>query len=254
MRERVRMTDTTPLVDKSSPGALPFFAPASCGPYSRGFVQPINCPQCGAPANVQPGQALYECPYCKRTFQTAQMFGPPAPMANPMPPPPQVQQIVIIAPGAHYPDDSTPFVPAPRGSSFAGWGVMIFILVLVLGVAGGVRFLSASGSGSSLLSGLVWNGKETLVCGGNDQITISGVNANVSGTAIEAGGNCHVKIVDSTIKAGTVVDAAGNADVTFQGGSIEGTTAVDASGNAHVRFNGTKVTGSKKKSGNAKVD
>lgn len=85
-------------------------------------------------------------------------------------------------------------------------------------------------------------------------VTVTGVQATLTGTAIEAGGNCHVTIVDSTIKAGTVVAAAGNADVTFQGGSIEGTTAVDASGNAHVRFDGTKVTGPKRKSGNARVD
>ena len=214
-------------------------------------MQPINCPQCGAPANVQPGQALYECPYCKRTFQTAQMFGAPPPVANPMPPP-QVQQIVIIAPGAHY-RDSAPVSSPHRGGSGFVWGSGIGIMLLVLAIAGGVRFLTSS-SGSALFSGLVWDGKETLVCGGNDQITVSGVNANLTGTAIEAGGNCHVKIIDSTLKAGTVVDAAGNADVTFQGGSIEGTTAVEASGNAHVRFNGTKVTGSKKKSGNAKVD
>ena len=220
-------------------------------------MQPINCPQCGAPANVPAGQATYECPYCKRTFQTAQMFGPPPPMANPMPQAPvfppkqQVQHVVIVAPG-----DS---VPQPRrGSSGSGWGVMIGIAVVVVAFAGGVRYLSASasgGAGSALLSGLVWDGKDTLVCGGNDQVTVSGVHATLTGTAIEAGGNCHVKIIDSTIKAGTVVEAGGNADVTFQGGSLEGTTAaVDASGNAHVRFNGTKVTGAKKKSGNAKVD
>jgi len=216
-------------------------------------VTPINCPQCGAPANVQPGQALYECPYCKRTFQTAQMFGAPAPMANPMPPPPQVQQIVIIAPGAHYPDDSAPFAPAPRGGSAFGWGLGFGLMVFIVGIVVAARFLT-TGSGLALLSGFAWDGKETLVCGGNDQITVTGINANLTGTAIEAGGNCHVKVIDSTLKAGTVVEAAGNADVTFQGGSIEGTTAVDASGNAHVRFNGTKVTGPKKKSGNAKVD
>jgi len=224
-------------------------------------VQPSQCPQCGAPATVQPGQATYECPYCKRTFQTAQMFGTPPPMANPMPqapafPPKQQQQhIVIVAPGGQYsPGDS---VPQPRSGGSSGWGVMIGIAVLVLGVAGAIRFISHSasgGAGAALFSGLMWDGKDTLVCGGNDEITVTGVNANLTGTAIEAGGNCHVKIIDSTIKAGTVVDAAGNADVSFQGGSIDGTTAVDASGNAHVRFNNTKVTGPKKKSGNAKVD
>jgi hypothetical protein len=168
-------------------------------------------------------------------------------------PPPQVQQIVIIAPGAHYGDDPAPYSSPPRGSGAFGWGLGIGLLVFILAIGGATRFL-LTGSGASLLSGLVWDGKDTLVCGGNDSITVTGVNATLSGTAIEAGGNCHVKVIDSTLKAGTVVDAAGNADVSFQGGSIEGTTAVDASGNAHVRFNGTKVTGPKRKSGNAKVD
>lgn len=127
-----------------------------------------------------------------------------------------------------------------------------FIVVVIALVVGGLKFWW-TGSFDAF-GGWTWDGKEPLECAGNDEITVKGVNVNLPGTAIIASGNCHVKIIDSTIKADTVVEAGGNAEVTFQNGSVDGKVATDASGNSRVRFNGTKVTGEKKRSGNAKVD
>ncbi|CAN5422125.1 hypothetical protein BH09MYX1_BH09MYX1_18600 [soil metagenome] len=213
----------------------------------------MNCPQCGAPANITPGVSTYECPFCKRSFNTLpQQAAPPPSALPPGYPPPQPPHIVVIAPPSGYGPTPPALRVRPSGGGF-GWVVPFLVIGVIAAVVGGMKFWWI-GSGDLFGGGWSWDGKEPLECGGNDQLTVKGVNANLPGTAIIAGGNCHVKIVDSTIKADTVVEATGNAEVTFQNGTVDGKVAADASGNARVRFNGTKVTGEKKRSGNAKVD
>jgi hypothetical protein len=222
----------------------------------------MNCPHCGAPANPPPGVPTYECSYCKRTFNTLPAAPTPPPSALPPgypgapppygAPPPAYgappPQIVVIAPGG----SSTP-LRVRTGGGGAGWMIPFFAVFVIALVVGALRFWW-TGSLDGLHGGWSWDGKEPLECTGNDDLEVKGVNATLSGTAIIASGNCHVKIVDSNIKADTIVEAAGNAQVTFQNGSVDGKVATDASGNARVRFNGTKVTGEKRHSGNAKVD
>lgn len=139
-------------------------------------------------------------------------------------------------------------------SSGLAWVIPFFVIGGIIAVLGvGIRYWISTGGWTAYDAS--WSGKEPFECGGNDQVELHGVNADLPGmTAIIADGNCHLKLVDSNIKADTVVEAGGNAEVTFQGGSVNGKTAADASGNARVRFNGTKVTGEKKKSANGKVD
>ncbi len=218
----------------------------------------MNCPHCGAPANVTPGVPTYECPFCKRSFNTMAAQAPPSATPPPGYPPsalppgyPQPQapppHIVVIAPGGY----DGPSSVRPSSGGF-GWMIPFGIVVVIALVVGGLKFWWTGTFDA--FGGWTWDGKEPLECAGNDEVTVKGVNVNLPGTAIIASGNCHLKIVDSTIKADTVVEAGGNAEVTFQNGSVDGKVATDASGNSRVRFNGTKVTGEKKRSGNAKVD
>ena len=95
-----------------------------------------------------------------------------------------------------------------------------------------------------------------LVCGGNDNISVSGVTANFNaGSAIHAGANCHVRCTDCTLSAPVAIEAGGNAEVVIINGSVKGTTLLaDASGNAHVTVTGNvTVAGASKQSGNAAV-
>ncbi len=140
------------------------------------------------------------------------------------------------------------------------------LLVVGLGIAGlGIYIwygakagMSAGGSSSRSAGGTTvsrWDGKAPFSCGGNDAITITGVKANLSSTAISAGGNCALTLVGCDITAPVAIDAVGNAAVTVTGGSLNGSTnAVKASGNAVVNIAGTTVTGKTQASGSAKIN
>ncbi len=144
-----------------------------------------------------------------------------------------------------------------------GWiigAVIIGILVLGgIGLAGYIYFAAKSGAaagGGGVATGAAasWDGKSTLLCGGNDVISLTGVKANVSGTAIKASGNCQLSMTGVDITAGTGIEASANAKVTMIGGSIKATTSsVVASASAKVECTGTTVTGKSKTSGAAKV-
>ncbi|MCA9589795.1 MAG: hypothetical protein KC657_31040, partial [Myxococcales bacterium] len=91
-------------------------------------------------------------------------------------------------------------------------------------------------------------------CKGNDKVTLSGVTATVSDTAIRAGGNCQLTLVNVKLTAPVGIEAAANAKVTMTGGSITASTnSVVASAAANVTLTGTQVTGKSKKSGAAKI-
>jgi hypothetical protein len=194
-------------------------------------VKALNCPQCGAPAKVEETtQPIYTCPYCNRSFET----GAEPEVDEPIP------QIIIVAPRER----------PPRSSSLMGTAITGFVVVTILGsVAWGLR------SSGLQLPGLPgWDGKSALECSGNESITVTGLTATLPGTAIIASGNCHVKLVDSHIKADTVIESGGNAEIRIENGSIEGEVAIDASGNSTVRIAGAKVTGKRKHRANARID
>ncbi len=99
-----------------------------------------------------------------------------------------------------------------------------------------------------------WDGKSTFECKANDAVTLSGITANVSGTAIKASGNCQLTLVNVNLTAPVAIDAGGAAKITMTGGSITATTnAVVAAGAAKVDLVGTKVAGKSKKSGAANI-
>ncbi len=100
----------------------------------------------------------------------------------------------------------------------------------------------------------VWDGKSTFECKANDAVTLNGITANVSGTAIKASGNCQLTLVNVNLTAPIAIDAGASAKVTMTGGSITASTnAVVAGGAAKVDLVGTKVSGKSKKSGAATI-
>jgi len=151
------------------------------------------------------------------------------------------------------------FLKDKASSMIWGWvigAVIIGILVLGgIGLAGYIYFAAKSGSaGVSTGAATKWDGKSTLECSGNDVISLVGVKANVSGTAIKASGNCDLTLTGVDITAATGIEASANAKVKMTGGSIKATTnSVVASAAAKVDCTGTTVTGKSKASGAAKV-
>ena len=209
-------------------------------------MQAMTCPQCGAPAQVAPGQSTYECPYCHRQFATNVRE----------PPQPQAHTFIIVQGRDDDGDDDEhhrPFVhAAPSGMSWLRW-VAIAVLVSALGGGGVLAWFSKH---SAIASALVWDGTAPFRCDGNEQVSVTGVNAQLSaGTAITVEGNCHFTCTDCTIKAPTAIETSSNGSVTIVNGSVIGTdTMVDATGNSRVTISGNvTASGEVKKSTNAKV-
>lgn len=100
-----------------------------------------------------------------------------------------------------------------------------------------------------------WDGKSELSCGGSDEITIEKVHAKLDkGTAITAGANCKLTLIDVEIDAPIAIQAGGSAKITIKGGSLTGKeAAIKALGNADVTLDGTQVTGKKEALGAAKI-
>ena len=142
------------------------------------------------------------------------------------------------------------------------WGWIIGAVIIGLMVLGGIGlgiyiYLQAKNPGGGAKAGgaaAQWDGKSTLDCKGNDVMTLVGVKANVSGTAIKASGNCQLTMTGVDITASVGIEASASAKVTMTGGSITATTnSVVASAAAKVDCVGTKVTGKSKVSNAAKI-
>ena len=115
------------------------------------------------------------------------------------------------------------------------------------GGAGGVGKVAVAAS---------WDGASPFTCGANDNVTISGVTANLPGkTAIKAGGNCRLTLSDVDASGAVALDVGGNAVVTISGGRLAGTDqAVKVSANGSATGSGVKVEGNVKKTGGGTVN
>ncbi len=142
-----------------------------------------------------------------------------------------------------------------------GWiiGAVIIGIMVLTGIGFGIYiYLEAknpsTGSGVKTGAAAQWDGKSTFECKGNDVVALTGVKANVSGTAIKASANCQLSLTGVDITAGVGIEASASAKVTMTGGSINATTnSVVATAAAKVDCVGTKVTGKSKASGAAKI-
>ncbi len=129
--------------------------------------------------------------------------------------------------------------------------VIVGIVLIGLAILAWYIYAQASDptSGTKAATGaaetVTWDGKSTYSCGGSKHVKIEGVTAELSsGTAVNAGGGCHVELVNVNITAPTALSAGANAKITVTGGSITGKQfAAKALGNAQITFSGTKVEG-----------
>jgi hypothetical protein len=115
---------------------------------------------------------------------------------------------------------------------------------IILGAVGVV--IAVIGVAVAVISGVFssWNGKEPLVCSGNDRVVVDHVTAKFSkGTAIDASGNCWVVCKDCQLSAPTVIISRENASVHLDHGSADGTVFDEARDNADVSIDHTRVTG-----------
>ena len=153
------------------------------------------------------------------------------------------------------------YLKAEASSMIWGWIIgAVIIGILVIGGLGFGAYLyfqvksDSAGGGVASAKAAQWDGKSTFECKGNDVIALTGVKANVSGTAIKASANCQLTLTGVDITAGTGIDASGGAKVTMTGGSIKATTnSVVAANAAKVDCVGTTVTGKSTASNAAKI-
>jgi hypothetical protein len=145
-----------------------------------------------------------------------------------------------------------------------GWIIGAIVLVVLVLVGGGIgiwvwmqaRQMNASGASASAAPTTAnWNGTSPFECGGVDVVKIQKVTANLpNGTAIRAGGNCQLTLVDVDVTAQLPIDATGNAKVTVTGGRLKGAPdAIVAGANASVSVAGTTISGKARASGNGKI-
>lgn len=134
------------------------------------------------------------------------------------------------------------------------FGLFAGIVVLVGGYVGWA-VVSGGGPSAADEAAAAWDGKTPFVCPPNGSLTLSGVTADLSGTAITAGGNCQLTLEGVNLTADVGISAGGNAKVTVIGGSVKGRQqAISAMGNALVTVDGAHIDGAVEKLGGAKVN
>ena len=126
--------------------------------------------------------------------------------------------------------------------------VRVTVLVAVLGgvVPALVGVVAATGGAASLggLLGPSWDGTSSFSCGGNDVVRIENVTARLTaGSAVQAGVNCKLELVNVDIEAPVGIEAGGNARVTLTKSRIVATRAgIEAGVNAQVTARESTIT------------
>ncbi|MBK8261246.1 MAG: hypothetical protein IPK80_07870 [Nannocystis sp.] len=102
----------------------------------------------------------------------------------------------------------------------------------------------------------VWTTEQCLGNGGTTSTFQNYTFEIESGPALDVAGNCHVVLIDCTIRAPMGIRAREDAVVTMRGGSLTATSgpAVSAAGRARVSFTGTQVSGEIQIADAARVD
>jgi hypothetical protein len=135
--------------------------------------------------------------------------------------------------------------------------VVVGFVVVLLGAIGLYAYSEVTGGSAPTGAGkaATWDGTSTFSCGGNDNVKLTGVKANLpASTAIKAAGNCKLDLVGVDITAKNGIEALANAKVTVTGGSVNATDkAASALGSASITFSGTTVSGKKQALGTATI-
>ena len=190
----------------------------------------IECQNCGAPLDVKVRDKIVSCRYCKRqnrvnqtrtiAQQTPQGWQPPQRWV-----PPQH----FPAPSVEIQFDSSGVARGARTGCIAGLaGIIVLIgasVAMFVMMADGSGASSGGLSGLSKLTGVAgWDGKSTLRCGTNESLTIENKIANVpDGPVVEAGTNCKLTIINSTLNGQTGVAGDMNLTVTMKRSTIQAT-------------------------------
>lgn len=107
--------------------------------------------------------------------------------------------------------------------------------------------------------GVVWDDETTWTCTGTESRTLEGVTKDFTTPdliAVEAGGQCQLRIVDCDLTADFPVKVFGNAVVTVVGGRIEGRKqSLQAMGNGRIVIDGATIEGPEPGTmGNGKIE
>lgn len=227
----------------------------------------VECSNCGAPLDVKEGANKTKCNYCQhsnvvqrtRTIAVVTPAGWEAPK--------------VWTPPAHVAAQSKQLAYKAGGAIASFTLIMILLPIVLTCLIGGVVSVimwqvsntvdDAIGQATQPFGGplgsplgqTIWTGATPMSCGLNDSVTFTGISANLPGqTVIDAGGNCHVTLINCNITGALAINASGNAQVIMQGGSANGSPmALNATGNARINIVGAQVTGTTNASGNAQI-
>ena len=198
----------------------------------------VECENCGAPLHVEPNTAFVTCRYCSHSNKVA-----------------GTRTLMAMTPADWQPPEEWD-AEQRRAAKGAVVGVLasvvVVIALVVVGVGVGVVFFFNNspfgGSAIPTVPGIsaaapTWNGTTPFTCGGNDDVRIDGVVANLpNDVAITVRSNCRVEIVNSQIVSRVGIDAQGNRDVRVSGSLIQASeTGIRLSGNKQLDLSNTTV-------------
>ncbi len=205
----------------------------------------VECENCGAPLDVKSGATFVDCDFCQLSNKVA-----------------KTRTLMVVTPANWQPPvqwteaDRAAAAKAAMGTAAVAattTGLMSIVVigiavvtVAAIGIVIAVVVFDAAGSGSApapIFAEPAWDGTTPFRCGGNDQVTIEGVTANLpNDVAITASVNCSVTIIDSTINARAGIAASGNAAIELRRTTINATeTGADLALNNQLTLDGSQI-------------
>jgi DNA-directed RNA polymerase subunit RPC12/RpoP len=172
----------------------------------------LKCPTCSAPLQVAPEQSDIRCQYCGNAIHIERQKAP--------------------TPGTVHVPANTVYLD-PNAGKMVG-RIILFSVLLPVAIPIVIALVSV---GRSVTKSHVVS--FPVVCGTNEEITISGKTFEGKGTLI-TGDNCKLTIKDSTLKGDVVVKASGGiSDLKIINSKLEGATAaIELDGNTKVKISG----------------
>ena len=197
---------------------------------------------------------MVKCGYCGTISRTRRLTTIAAQTPADWRPPP------VWTPPPNLPEPAT---PRTYGNTRAVTSKLLFILIFVgvdilvipiiifaaiasEGSQPSFEGFPGAGGASTPDPGSSWDGTSTLVCSGGEHVTVENRTISLPGqTAITAGGNCVLRLVNCTITASHVVMATGNAEVFVEGGTYtsDGVATFSGSTQAELQIRGAHTVG-----------
>jgi len=198
----------------------------------------VECKNCGAPLDIKSGARYVKCRYCGRQNEVrrAKTIAVQTPQ--------RWQAPQVWRPPQHVPiARAAPQQQELRYKKSGGCGSVV--IALVVGLIGlGVAIFFVSG-GPGAIAAATWDGSTTYVCGPNEQVTLSGVKAEVTGgPAISAKANCQLRLKNVKLTGPIGIEAEANAKIVLYKSTIKGEQiGVKAGDNARIELKSSTVEG-----------